>query len=101
MSHITKVKWPPNKNKILDNVNCPYCGLSIDMPSRDSWDKDHVIGRRFVPRGTIENQWNIQVNAHKLCNNRKSNLEDDISAISIQPDGLGIPHSDDEILVSE
>ncbi|MCH8080509.1 MAG: hypothetical protein IIA06_12170 [Proteobacteria bacterium] len=65
------------------------------------WDKDHVIGRRFVPKGAFNNQWNIQVNVHKECNIKKSELEDDISAITMQPDGLGRHYSEDKNLKKE
>lgn len=84
-----------NKHIILDNITCPYCFFGIDLYNKDSWDKDHVIGRGFVPKGALNNQWNIQVNVHKKCNNNKSKLEDDISAITMQPDGLGHYHSND------
>jgi hypothetical protein len=48
-----------------------------------------VIGRKFVPKSTLENQWNLILSACRDCNNRKSGLEDDISAITMQPDVTG------------
>ena len=98
MSDKNIIRLPSDRAIILDNTTCPYCGLPINFNDRDSWDKDHVIGRRFVPKGELNNQWNLQVNAHKNCNNFKSKLEDDISAISMQPDGLGYHHSDNDNL---
>lgn len=97
----TLIQLPNNKHIILDNITCPYCRLSINFNNKDLWDKDHVIGRRFVPKGALNNQWNIQVNAHKECNNKKSKLEDDISAITMQPDGLGRHYSEDKNLKKE
>lgn len=97
----TLKRLPNDRHIILDNITCPYCGLSINFNNKDSWDKDHVIGRRFVPKGTLNNQWNLQVNTHKICNNIKSDLENDISAITMQPDGLGRYHVEDENLKKE
>lgn len=51
--------------------------------------KEHVIGRRFVPKGKLNGQWNLIVRACKKCNNIKSDLENDISAISMQADASG------------
>ena len=42
-----------------------------------------MIGRRFVPKGKLNNQWNLIVRVCIKCNNKKSDLEDDISAISM------------------
>jgi hypothetical protein len=44
---------------------------------------------KFVPKGTLENQWNLILNACRNCNGRKADLENDISAITMQPDVLG------------
>lgn len=64
---------------ILDNDYCPYCG---ELISKSEKTKEHVIGRRFVPDGALENCWNLILNCCRHCNNSKSNLEDDISVIS-------------------
>lgn len=92
---------PTNKHTILDNITCPYCGLSINMNIKESWNQDHVIGRCFVPKGALDGQWNLQVITHRKCNNKKSDLENDISAITMQPDGLGFHRSKDENLKKE
>lgn len=47
--------------------------------------KEHVIGRRFVPKGKFDGHWNLILNACGPCNNRKADLEDDTSAITLQP----------------
>lgn len=70
----------------LHNVVCPYCGATL---TPDNSTKEHVVGRRFVPKGTLENEWNLILNACRSCNNRKADLEDDISAITMQPDASG------------
>ena len=64
---------------ILNNITCPYCGCKLDQMNTT---KEHVIGRRFVPKGSLENTWNLILNACRNCNNFKSDLEDDISVIT-------------------
>jgi hypothetical protein len=81
----------PTKPTRLFNVSCPYCGVSL---TTENTTKEHVIGRKFVPKGALENEWNLILNACRPCNNRKSDLEDDISAISMQPDVGGKHHSE-------
>src|SRR5436305_5254558 len=64
----------------LDNATCPYCAAELtDKAAR----KEHVIGRRFVPKGSLNQSSNVILNACDDCNNRKSDLEDDISAITM------------------
>jgi hypothetical protein len=72
----------PKKVLKLKNDVCPYCGSTINDANRT---EDHVVGRRFVPKSTMENRWNLILLACKKCNGEKSSLEDDISAISMQP----------------
>lgn len=66
---------------LLRNVNCPYCGR--DFGNGVEPTKEHVIGRRFVPKGSLDKQWNLILNACKRCNNLKADLENDISAITM------------------
>ena len=82
----------------LPNKNCVYCG---EMLTEESATEEHVIGRRFVPKGTLFGQWNIILRACSDCNNAKSQLEDDISAITMQPDAHGQFPSEDERFRSE
>jgi hypothetical protein len=89
---------PPNRVKRLHNVVCPYCGAALTNAVRE---KEHVIGRNFVPRGKLQAQWNLIVNACRTCNRRKSGFEDDISAITMQPDAYGKFGVDDPDLVAE
>jgi hypothetical protein len=60
-----------------------------------------VFGRRFVPRGCFDGQWNLILNACTPCNNEKADLEDDITAITMMPDVTGAFAVDDERLRSE
>jgi len=43
---------PNNKVTRLANATCAYCGMEgrADNPLTD----EHVIGRRFVPKGTLD-----------------------------------------------
>jgi hypothetical protein len=83
---------------VLHNATCPYCGVGLndEIPT-----KDHVIGRRFVPRGTLDQAWNLVVFACGRCNGAKGDLEDDLSALSMQPDGAGHLARDDDSLRTE
>ncbi len=84
--------FPANRAVVLKNVRCAYCGGAL-MNSNTT--RDHVVGRRFVPKGKLNGQWNLIVNACQQCNNKKSDLENDIAAITLLPDLTGrFPHDD-------
>lgn len=88
------LKQPPLNRPIhLHNINCPYCGKVFDGDQHGT--KEHVIGRRFVPRGTLDRQWNLILQACEPCNRLKADLEDDISAITMLPDVFGRYAADD------
>jgi hypothetical protein len=82
----------------LSNQSCVYCG-SVLVPAAAT--EEHVIGRRFVPKGKLNGEWNLIAQCCTPCNNRKSKLEDDISAILLQPDGVGALAEEDPKLVDE
>lgn len=71
----------------LDNETCPYCGVVLTEPNKT---REHVVGRRFVPKGTLNGAWNLILDACQTCNNRKSILENDVSAITMQPSADGV-----------
>ncbi len=77
---------PDNRVIRLHNVTCVYCGQEM---TSETTTREHVIGRRFVPTGKLQGYWNLIVNACRTCNGTKSDLEDDISAITMQPDVFG------------
>ena len=89
----------PNRAIVLRNMNCAYCG-QIFGPHQ-LMTREHVIGRRFVPRGVLAGQWNLILNVCTRCNGEKSNLEDDISVISMMPDQFGRYAIDDPRLQAE
>lgn len=68
---------------LLNNRSCPYCGCIFHTTLGST--KEHVIGRRFVPKGALEAQWNLILNACGPCNNLKAALENDISVITMLP----------------
>jgi len=76
-----------NRAILLKNVNCPYCGRLVGGDVEAS--KEHVVGRRFVPLRCLDAQWNLILTACKRCNQEKADLEDDISAITMQPNTFG------------
>ncbi len=72
----------------LRNLNCPYCGVDLASLAPDDRNRDHVIGQRFVPKGIQD--WNLIVATCTACNtDAKAQLENDISAITMQPDAHG------------
>ena len=73
-----------NQPTRLHNIKCAYC--NIEFTKEERVEKEHVIGKNFVPRGSHEQQWNLHLNSCHTCNQEKSKLENDISAITmIQP----------------
>jgi len=91
-------KLNPHMAVRLRNETCPYCGANlVAKPS----DDEHTIARRFVPKGTLDRSWNLILLACQDCNGTKGDLEDDLSAISMQPDAFGNEVNDDPRLLSE
>jgi hypothetical protein len=87
---------PHNQAIVLKNSTCPYCGKIL---ADDHFEKEHVVGRKFIPKGKLNGQWNLILNACIKCNKHKGTLEDDISAISLQPDIFGhYPHNDQTVV---
>lgn len=89
---------PANKPIKLHNVTCVYCSTEL---SKVKSNEEHVIARKFVPKGSLNKYWNLIVRSCEVCNNKKSDLEDDISSITMQPDLYGSYVVDDESLVSD
>lgn len=74
------IELQSNRVIILDNISCPFCGVDLKGVKAN---QDHIIGRRFIPIGFLEVSWNLKVNSCYKCNNTKSVLENDISAITL------------------
>ena len=93
-----KPSGTPTQPTTLDNLSCIYCGVSLENRTKT---KEHVIGRRFVPKGKLDRSWNLIARACLDCNRDKADLEDDISAISMQPSVDGEHATDDSELKAE
>lgn len=85
---------PNNKATKPRSLTCAYCGRVETADARLT--DDHVVGRKFVPTGAFATGWSLIVRACDDCNNVKSDLEDDISAITLLPD-LGKTHEEPEL----
>jgi hypothetical protein len=96
--HHKLVELPKGRPIAIENRTCVFCGGKLN---EDIQTKEHVVGRRFVPKGQLNAQWNLIVNACRDCNGEKSDLENDISAITMQPNVHGQYACSDEILKSE
>ena len=71
------------KERPLDNVTCAYCHR--EFSSEIVATKEHVIGRKFVPKNSIKaDDWNLILNACRECNHAKSQWESEVSAITLQ-----------------
>jgi len=80
----------PTRPIYLRGASCIYCGNTFGPRGTESEKtRDHVIGRRFVPKGFLSKEWNLQVSSCRKCNATKAALEDDISAITLQPNHPG------------
>jgi len=91
--------FPADKPLKLNNVTCIYCGTAFDPGVGRT--KEHVIARKFVPRGSLDGCWNLIAWACPGCNVAKSEVEEHVSAITMQPDVLGRHATEDAILVQE
>jgi hypothetical protein len=85
----------PDKPVKLPNKKCAYCGVPL---RRSIATKDHVVGRRFVPEGTLATGFSLLVQACSPCNNRKASVENFISVITMLPDTSGKYVREDERL---
>lgn len=72
-------------NARLSNQNCLYCGEFLGEGSEIASDKEHLIGRRMVPVGSLSDpaSFNLIFRACVTCNQEKAALEDHISAITL------------------
>lgn len=83
---------PLLRGRPFQNVTCPYCNAQLSERTKT---KEHVVGRRFVPVGSLENNWNLILWACQKCNRHKADLEDDIAAISMHFHTAGLPNMSD------
>lgn len=79
-----------SKNPSYSNKYCPYCGrlfstFGSEHDIKIKTNKEHLIGRNFVPRNSFKNPNNINFifRACNTCNTRKSNYERQVSSVSL------------------
>jgi hypothetical protein len=89
---------PSNRAIVLDNRTCAYCGSDFGSMKRT---KEHVVGRRFVPKGSLDGEWNLIVQACARCNAAKGLLENEISAVTLFGHGWTDRFRDDSITTRE
>jgi hypothetical protein len=76
----------PTRVNHLRNSICPYCRRDF---TETEATKEHVVGRRLVPRGSLHQGWNLILRACQKCNRLKSALEDELSAVTMHPPLIG------------
>ena len=87
-----------HKPTSLDNIRCLYCDTEITLANDTT---EHVVAKKFVPKGTLARQWNLFAHACATCNTKKGYLENDISAITMQPSVSGQYAVSNELLSRE
>ncbi len=67
------------------NQYCVYCGRFVGKGSNIDSNKEHLIGREFVPTGAFGSgdQFNFIYRTCKQCNDEKANVERHISSVTL------------------
>src|SRR5688500_17747421 len=87
-----------DRRQLLGNRLCLYCVRPL---VRATASEEHVIGRNFVPKGMLGKRWNLVAGCCQRCNQRKAELENELSATLLQPNAFGEFPTDDVLLVAE
>ncbi|WAC47049.1 hypothetical protein OVA03_10030 [Asticcacaulis sp. SL142] len=84
-----------SRYKDKSNKVCPYCASHLFTPEIPS-DKEHLIGRRFVPTGSFERdgRFNFQFRACRDCNGVKAERERHVSSVTLYN---GLPLYDEDV----
>ncbi|NBC33262.1 MAG: hypothetical protein GVY13_11355 [Alphaproteobacteria bacterium] len=74
-----------HKDLSRSNKHCLYCGRNIGPGSEIPSNKEHLIGREFVPKGSLGNHgsFNFIFRSCVECNTEKSEIERHISTITL------------------
>lgn len=72
-----------NRDPSRSNQHCLYCGEFVGADSSIESDEEHLIARRFVPKGLMENTFNFSFRACKPCNGRKADIERHVSSVTL------------------
>jgi hypothetical protein len=72
------------RNPAQSNQYCLYCGIFVGQEATVPSDKEHLIGRNFVPTGVLDgNNFNFIFRACRECNGRKANAERHLSSVTL------------------
>jgi hypothetical protein len=73
-----------HKQKSRSNQWCLYCGSFLGEELKVESNKEHLIAREFVPKGSLGDKcFNFIFRACRVCNNRKANIERHISSTTM------------------
>ena len=67
--------FPGNRAIVLRNIRCAYCG---DRLTRETTTRDHVIGRRSVPKGKLGGLPPLQVDLVSEAPGRSLRSREDV-----------------------
>lgn len=72
-----------NRKIEKSNCCCLYCGKYFALDGSTPSDKEHLIGRNFVPEGSLDQGFNFTFRACVSCNKRKAAAEGHVSAVTL------------------
>lgn len=74
-----------NRSPSKSNQHCLYCGRFVGEGADIESNKEHLIGRDFVPTGEFDNgrAFNFIFRACKRCNDEKAEAERHLSAVTL------------------
>jgi hypothetical protein len=76
------VSWFDRK-PARSNQHCLYCGVFVGEGAIADSDKEHLIGRNFVPPGALKGSFNFFSRSCRECNGRKASAERHISSVTL------------------
>lgn len=77
------VSWY-ERSGLYSNRVCLYCGTAVGGPDDAPSNKEHLIGRNFVPLGTLgSSAFNFLFRACEKCNERKGVAERHVSSVTL------------------
>ena len=67
------------------NSRCVYCGRPTEGDASRETNKEHLIGRNFVPKGTLggDGRFNFIFRSCKKCNSEKADIERHVSSLTL------------------
>jgi hypothetical protein len=73
-----------NRKPGRSNQYCLYCGVPVGDGATVLSDKEHLIGRNFVPTGTLSSSgFNFIFRSCRECNSRKGSAERHLSSVTL------------------